>query len=72
MQEVIDLIFYILERFWSLIFGLYIVEGVSIGMLLIVMLIFSTVIRYAIAIPKSKGRGVRSVNYHVNDRNNHV
>ena len=59
MQEIIDMIFYMLEKFWTLIFGLYIVEGVSVGMLFICCLIFSMIIRYVIAIPKAIPRTSR-------------
>ena len=53
MQQVIDMIFYMLNKFWEFIFGAYVVEGVSLGMLFICMLIFSMLIRYVVAIPKA-------------------
>lgn len=56
MQQVIDMIFYMLNKFWEFIFGAYVVEGVSLGMLFICMLIFSMLIRYVVAIPKAMMR----------------
>lgn len=56
MQQVIDMIFYMLNKFWEFIFGAYVVEGVSLGMLFICMMIFSMLIRYVVAIPKAMMR----------------
>lgn len=77
MTQVIDMIFYMLEKFWSFIFGAYIIDGVSLGMLFICSLIFSMLIRYVVAIPKAMMRRnyvkeVKSYDRKFNDTSNNI
>ena len=53
MQQIIDLIFYMLDKFWNFIFSLYILDGVSIGMLCICSLIFSLLVKNIVVISKA-------------------
>lgn len=55
MQEALDNIIYIFSSFISLLFNFYIFENVSIGMVFIVVFIFSLLIGSILNIPNRLG-----------------
>ena len=59
MNEALEIFYYTLGKFWQFIFGAYIFEGVSIGMIFVVCTIFTILMSYAIAIPKIRVGGAR-------------
>lgn len=52
MNDALNLIYYILNKFLDFMFTAYIFDGVSLGMLFIVLTIFSILIKYFLAIPQ--------------------
>lgn len=52
MNEALSLIQYLIQVFFKTIFECYLFPGVSLGMLFIVLAVFSILIRYVVAIPK--------------------
>lgn len=57
MNEALEIFYYTLGKFWQFIFGAYIFEGVSIGMIFVVCTIFTILMYYAMAVPKIKVGG---------------
>lgn len=51
MQQALDSVYYIFDKFIDLIFSVYIFNGVSIGMLLVGATIFTILLRYLLAVP---------------------
>lgn len=52
MENVLDVLFYIYEKFLEFMFNSYIVEGVSLGMLSIAAFVFIVLLRFVVAIPR--------------------
>lgn len=59
MNEALEIFYYTLGKFWDFIFGAYIFQGVSIGMILVTCTIFMILLNYAVAIPKIRVGGAR-------------
>lgn len=55
VQDIITVIIYIFNRFINLLFSLYIVPNVSVGMIIIVTIIFAIILRYLLAVPSTQG-----------------
>ena len=55
INNVLQIIYYILAKFFNFMFGSYIIEGVSIGMIFVVLFIFGIMFNYVLAIPKVAG-----------------
>lgn len=55
INNVLQIIYYILAKFFNFMFSSYIVEGVSIGMIFVVLFIFGIMFNYVLAIPKVAG-----------------
>lgn len=53
MNDCLEMIYYMLSKFWTFIFGCYLFEGVSVGMILICSILFSMILNYTLAIPKA-------------------
>lgn len=52
MTDALNILYVIIQKFFELIFGLYLFQGVSVGMLMVVGLIFTLLIKYFVAAPK--------------------
>lgn len=57
MSEALQLIPIFLDRFLKFVFNIYIVDGVSIGMFLIGVFIFSVLLKFLLAVPNVKVGG---------------
>lgn len=56
MQECFDLVYYIFSKLFGFFFNFYIFDGVSVGMILIVIIIFGIMINWLLIVPRgSKG-----------------
>lgn len=54
MNDALELIYYTLNRFFDFMFGAYIFDGVSIGMVLLVCGLFLIMLNYLVAIPRMR------------------
>lgn len=54
MNEALQLIYYVLDKFLEFIFGAYIFSNISLGMIMLVSFIFVIMLRYLMAVPKIK------------------
>lgn len=52
MNEALELIYYVLDKFINFIFGAYFFNGISLGMVMLVAFIFVIMLRYLMAVPK--------------------
>lgn len=59
MNEALEIFYYTLGKFWNFIFGAYIFDGVSLGMIFVTCTIFVILLTYAVAIPKIRVGGAR-------------
>lgn len=57
MNDALDLIYYMLSKFLDTLFGLYLFNGVSLGMIFVSGFIFTVMLRYLIAIPRIRVGG---------------
>lgn len=57
MNEALDLIYYTLSKFYDLVFGAYIFEGVSLGMIWVVCFIFTVLLSFVLAVPRIRVGG---------------
>ena len=56
MQDCFNLVYYIFSKFFDFFFNFYIFDGVSIGMILIVIILFGIMINWLLIVPRgSKG-----------------
>ena len=51
MNDSLNLLYYIMNKFLDFMFDSYIFDGVSLGMLFIVMSIFTILLKYMLSIP---------------------
>lgn len=52
MQQALESVYYIFDKFIEFVFSVYLFNGVSIGMLLVGATIFTILLRYLLAVPK--------------------
>lgn len=52
MNDALRLLYEVLERFFNFMFSAYIFDGVSLGMFLLLVGLFTVLLGYIIAIPK--------------------
>lgn len=52
MNDALDLIYYTLSKFYDFVFGAYIFEGVSLGMIWVVCFIFTVLLSFVLAVPR--------------------
>lgn len=52
MNDALNIFYYTMNKFWEFVFGAYVFDGVSIGMLFVVYTIFVVLLRFLLAIPK--------------------
>lgn len=52
MNEALECVYYIYEKFLEFMFGAYLFDGVSIGMILLTSFIFIVLLRFLVAIPR--------------------
>lgn len=52
MENALDVLFYIYDKFLEFMFASYIVDGVSLGMLSIASFVFIVLLRFVVAIPR--------------------
>lgn len=55
IQDIITLILYIFNKFLDFLFGAYITEGVSLGMIIVVVTVFGIILKYLLAVPSTRG-----------------
>lgn len=54
MNQALELFYYILEKTFNFLFGAYLFEGVSLGMIGVVCFIFTVLLSYLLAVPNIK------------------
>lgn len=52
MQDALDTLYYIYEKFLDFMFSTYLFEGVSLGMIFLASFIFVVLLRFLVAIPR--------------------
>lgn len=52
MNDALELFYYILSKALSTLFNIYFFNGVSLGMIFVCSIIFTILLRYALAVPK--------------------
>lgn len=55
LNEIINAIFYIFAKLLNFLFGAYIFEGVSLGMIFVVSFVFTIMLKFLLAVPKVRG-----------------
>ena len=69
MNEALEVFYYILNKSFDFLFGAYLFEGVSIGMLGIVGFIFTILLHYLLAVPKLHVADYRPVTTNIMSEN---
>lgn len=68
MNDALELIYYTLSKFYDFVFGSYIFEGVSLGMIWVVSFIFTVLLYNLLAVPKIRVGGRSSYKKDSSDR----
>lgn len=70
VEDGITLVIYILNRLFDFLFNAYLLPGVSLGMIIVVTIIFGIILRYLLSVPNTMGGRTYEKNSRRSSRSN--
>lgn len=55
VEDGITLVIYVLNRLFDFLFSAYLLPGVSLGMIIVVTIVFGIILRYLLSVPNTMG-----------------